>query len=95
LANQIGQHELPKFDARFDQYQYRVVPPGAIIRDSALYANVGFPGLSIRYTTDGSDPAITSPLYTAPVNVQGTVKVRSFTPSGRGSRVFAVSPVGH
>lgn len=92
LANQIGQYELAKFDARFGEYHYRITPPGAILEDNMLKANVAFPGITIRYTTDGSDPGPESPVYSAPVSVQGSVNVRAFGPSGRGGRVFTVAP---
>ncbi len=95
LANRIGHNELPKMDKMFETYNYRITPPGAIIENGVLKVNVSFPGLVIRYTTDGSDPDVNSPVYTAPVNVAGIVKVRAFAPTGRGGRVFTVMSSAH
>lgn len=92
LANSIGQNEFSKIDAWFGEYNYRIAPPGAIIEAGMLKANVAFPGLVIRYTSDGTEPKAESPLYTGPVRVQGLVKVKAFTQNGRGSSVITVLP---
>jgi hexosaminidase len=58
-----------------------------------LHANIDFPGLTIRYATDGTEPTMDSPVYTVPVAITGTdaipcpVLLRSFDSRGRGSRV--------
>ena len=90
FANAIGQRELPRLDYLYGGYNYRLPPPGGKILDGILYANVDFPGLTIRYTTDGSDPDRNSPLFTEPVEVKGNVKLRSFDTRERGSRIYAV-----
>lgn len=43
-------------------------------------------GSGIRYTLDGTEPVLTSPLYTEPLVIRGTVQVRAAapTPSGMG-----------
>ena len=87
FANIIGQRELPRLDHIFGGFNYRLPPPGAVIREGILYASTNFPGLPIRYTTDGSEPGTGSSLYTGPVEVKGTVKLRSFDTRGRGSRI--------
>ena len=90
LANRIGQREFPRLDWFFGSYSYRIAPPGAVLENGLLKANTAFPGLSIRYTTDGSEPQPNSPAYHTPVRVSGTVKVRAFNPLGRGSKVFTL-----
>ena len=87
FANAVGQRELKRLDYLFGGYNYRLDPPGAIIKDGLLFANTEFPGTEIRYTTDGSDPTRTSPLYSAPVKVNGVVKLKSFNTKGRSSVV--------
>ena len=72
-------------------YNYRVPLPGAILKDGMLYANVQFPGLEIRYTTDGSEPTVQSQLYLEPVKVSGTVKLKSFVKGGKFSRTSVIS----
>ena len=90
FANTIGQRELPRLDYIFDGFNYRLPPPGGIIQDGKLHANIEFPGLEVRYTTDGSEPDINSPVYSGPVETGGPAKLRSFDSRGRGSRISAV-----
>ena len=90
FANKVGQRELPRIDYLHGGYNYRLPPPGAVIRDGMLHANIDFPGLEIRYTTDGTEPGMDSPQYTGPVEVSGKVLLRSFNTRGRGSRISEV-----
>jgi hexosaminidase len=92
FANRLGQRELPRLDYLSGGVQYRLPPPGAMIRDGWLHANVAIPGLEIRYTTDGSEPDATSASYSDPVPIQNGVKLRSFNTRGRGSRTANVFP---
>ena len=86
FTNVVGQREMPRLDYLFGGFNYRLPPPGARIIDGQLYANIDFPGLTIRYTTDGSEPNVDSPVYNGPVIVSGKVTLRSFDTRGRGSR---------
>ncbi|MFA5816643.1 MAG: family 20 glycosylhydrolase [Bacteroidales bacterium] len=86
FANRIGQREFPRLDHLFGGFKYRIPPPGAIIDNGMLKANIAYPGLTIRYTVDGSLPTIDSPVYTGPVSIKGTVKLRAFSASGRPGR---------
>jgi len=90
LANRIGQREFSRLDKFFGQYNYRIAPVGAVIENGILKANTAFPGLIIRFTTDGSDPNNTAPEYTAPTKVSGTVKIRAFNSLGRGGKIFKI-----
>ena len=90
LANTLASRELPRLSMLNTGYNYRVPLPGAIIKQGLLYANVQFPGLEIRYTTDGSEPTRQSQLYTKPVKVAGTVKLKSFVKGGKFSRTSVV-----
>lgn len=89
FANTLGQREMPRMD-QFD-IGYRLPPPGAVVEDGKLKANTAFPGLAIRYTTDGSEPGASSKLYEGPVAVSGEVRLRSFDSRGRGSRTATVN----
>ena len=90
FANIVGQREMPRLDYLFGGFNYRLPPPGAVIQESKLLANIDFPGLSIRYTMDGSEPGPNSSVYTGPVEVSGLVMLRSFDTRGRGSRISVV-----
>ena len=90
FANRLGQRELPRLDRLDGGVGYRLPPPGAVIEDGMLRANTAFPGLTVRFTTDGSEPTDTSPAYTGPVRVDGPVKLKTFDTRGRGSRTVTV-----
>lgn len=86
FANRLAQRELPRLDSIFGGIGYRLPPPGAVILEGKLHASSEYPGLVIRYTTDGSDPTAKSAEYTGPVAVTGKVKVATFDSRGRASR---------
>lgn len=91
FANAVGQRELIHLDHIAGGYNYRVPTPGARITNGQAMANVVFPGLDIRYTTDGSEPDAGSPLYTAPVPVDSLICFKTFDHRGRASRMVCVS----
>jgi hexosaminidase len=90
FANRLGQYELPRLDYLAGGVHYRLPPPGAVFQNGSVYANVELPGLTIRYTTDGSDPHPTSSVYQAPISRARTVKLRTFDSRDRGSRTVGV-----
>lgn len=90
FANTIAVKDMPRLRYMNGGYNYRVPTPGALMENGELKANSSLPGLIIRYTTDGTDPQVTSPAYTSPVKLSGNIKLRSFDAAGKGSRV--VSP---
>jgi hexosaminidase len=92
FVNAVGRRELPRLDYLNGGVNYRIPLPGAVIEDGRLRANVGLPGLAVRYTTDGSEPSVESPLYRQPVPVAAPVLLRTFDTRGRGGRVSRVEP---
>jgi len=90
FANSIAQKEIPRLSYLNGGYNYRLPLPGAIIENGTLKANVDLPGLAIRYTTDGSEPTAQSALYSNPVKVSGTVKLKTFDKAGKSSRTSIV-----
>lgn len=80
FANTVGRRELPRLDYLLGGVAYRLPPPGAVVRDGKLHANVAFPGLVIRYTLDGSDPTVESPEYAGPLSLPTARRAR--TPEG-------------
>ena len=63
FANTLAKRELPRLSYLNGGYNYRVPPPGAVIENGMLKANSEFPGLIIRYTTDGTEPIGNSTEY--------------------------------
>jgi hexosaminidase len=91
FASILGQRELPRLSYIFGGYNYRIPPPGAIVKDGMLMANTEFPGLIVRYTLDGTEPDSTSPAYNSPVALNGaTATVAAFDLSGNRSRSFVI-----
>ena len=90
FTNILARKELPRLNSIFGGYHYRIPLPGAVVENGLLKANVEFPGLDLRYTTDGSEPTIESLLFIGPVEVSGTVKIRAFNAAGKGSRTSAI-----
>lgn len=86
FANTLAQKELPRLATINGGYNYRLPLPGAIVENGILKANVELPGLAIRYTINGTEPTAQSTLYTGPVKVAGTLKLKSFDISGKSSR---------
>jgi hexosaminidase len=85
FANQLGKKELPKLAYYLTGVNYRIPPVGLRTQNGLIHANVQFPGLQIRYTTDGTEPNMNSKLYTAPIAYQKGAKFKAFNETGRYS----------
>lgn len=85
FANTLAQQELPRLKTIFGGYNYRVPTPGGKIINGKLHANSTYPGLSIRYTVDGTEPTKNSTIYKEPIMVSGNVKIKAFDAAGQGS----------
>lgn len=90
FVNTLGQKDLPRLSGLNGGYNYRIPLPGAIIDNGILKANVEMPGLTIVYSTDGSEPKAGSSVYEKPIEVTGPVKLRCIDASGKMSRVIEV-----
>jgi len=87
FANILGQRELKRIDHLYEGIPYRIPLPGARVDNGMLKANVAFPGLTIRYTTDGSDPNENSTIYEKPIAVNAKIiTLKTFSSTGRSSR---------
>ncbi|MCR9289694.1 MAG: carbohydate-binding domain-containing protein [Bacteroidetes bacterium] len=90
FANILGQKELVRLDHLFGGYDYRIPPPGVMIRNGKAEANTSFPGMTIRFERNGKEPTVNSPEYKSPTDIEGVMKFRVFNSKGRGSRVSEV-----
>ena len=84
FVNAVGQNEIPRLEYLFGGSNIRLPKPGAIVKEGFVHANVELPGLTIRYTEDGSEPNESSKVYSMPFPLNGPVKLRAFSKSGRG-----------
>ena len=75
----IGTRELPLLNSQ--GFNFRVGPPGIKLIDGMLHINTQYPDEMVTYTLDGSEPAIDSPRWTAPVPVKNqpqVIKAKAF-----------------
>jgi len=88
FSNTIGQRTIPMIEQLYGGMSYHIPKPGAKYEDGYLLAKVDFPGLVIRYTTDGSIPDLSSPIVEKKVkiNPKDIIVLRAFSKSGRGGR---------
>lgn len=87
----LGSRELKRMDYYAGGFNYRIPRPGVKSVDGKLYVNTELPGFSVRYTVDGSEPTVHSPLYTQPIEFKEDVRFRSFSDLGRGSDVSTIN----
>ena len=88
FLNVVGKRELPRLSYYNGGYDYRIPKPGVALQNGKYVANSQFPGLTIRYSTNGKDPDAKSKIYNDAVTIDGnTVKFRAFDNKGRGSNV--------
>lgn len=94
FLNVLGKRELPRLNYYHGGYGYRVPNPGIILQDGKYIANIQYPGLIIRYTTNSKEPDEKSKLYINALTNDGNVyKFRAFDNKGWSGNVSeAVNP---
>jgi hexosaminidase len=93
FVNALGQRVLPRLDLDGAQLAYRIAPPGLVLEHGRVLANHVLPGMTLRYTVDGSDPTPQSSLVDGPIHARGTIRVAAFDRTGRrGAVASIVSP---
>jgi len=85
FVNAVGKRELPRLDQEGLSFALRVPKPGLKVVDGTVRANAQFAGLTLRYTTDGSEPTPKSPVLAGPIPAKGTIRVAAFDARGRKS----------
>ncbi len=83
FVNVIGQRELPRLDREVPGINYRIPTPGLKADGGVVRCSVELPGFTLRYTTDGSEPTVRSPVVRGPIPFRGTVRVAAFSTTGR------------
>jgi len=83
FVNVLGQRELPRLDREVPGLNYRIPTPGLEVEGGMVRCSVELPGFALRYTTDGSEPTVRSPLVRDSIPFRGTVRVAAFNTTGR------------
>ncbi|HHH49768.1 MAG TPA: beta-N-acetylhexosaminidase [Saprospiraceae bacterium] len=86
FATTLGEKEMPRMDIVGKGINYRIPPPGVKLENGMLLANTAFPGLIIRYTTDGSEPNPSSLIYSSPIKFSKNLKLKAFSKYNHSSR---------
>lgn len=90
FVNILGQRELPRLNHYAGGFEYRIPTAGYIVDGTRVKANVLYPSLTIRYTTDGSTPTVKSAAYKSVIPYQNNIKLRVFNGEGRGGETVKV-----
>lgn len=90
FITRVGKEELPRLDEINGGFYYRIPSPGIKVDKDGIAANVLYPGLTIVYTTDGSEPELNSLRYEKPITGKGTYIFRTINGKGRGSNSIKV-----
>lgn len=90
FLSSVGNYELPRLDYLYGGFNYRIPTPGLKVENGTVSANVLYPGLTIVYTTDGSEPDENSQKYTAPISQKGNYTFKTINVKGRGSNLIKV-----
>ena len=91
FVNVVGKRELTRLNYYQGGAGFRIPTVGARVIDGTVQANIQLPGLIIRYTTDGTEPAINSKQYELPITEKGLIKLRAFDSKGRGGRTITMN----
>ena len=81
---------MPRLDELAGGFKYRIPTVGAVAENGKVVANVQLPGLTIRYTTDGTEPTVNSKIYEGPLADKGTIRLKVFNNKGRSGRTISV-----
>ena len=86
FANTLSQRHFKSMKNLYGGLFFNLGKPGAIILNDSLYVRTKFPGLIVRYTTDGSIPNKTSKKYSNPIkiNPNDQILLRIFDRFDRG-----------
>jgi hexosaminidase len=90
FVNALGQRVLPRLDLEQPGVAYRIAPPGLLLDGEQLLVNHVLPGMTLRYTSDGSEPTADSRPVTGPIMDRGVIKAAAFDRTGRRGLVASI-----
>jgi hexosaminidase len=90
FVNVLGQRVLPRLDLERGDVAYRIAAPGMVVEHGKVLVNHALPGLTLRYTTDGSAPTAQSTVVAGPIAARGTIQAAAFDRNGRSGQVARI-----
>ena len=90
FVNILGKRELPRLAREQPGMHYRIPTPGLRTVDGGVRANLQMPGFTLRYTTDGSEPTVSSSEVRGQILAHGRVRVAAFDGNGRRGHTTAI-----
>lgn len=86
----VGKNEFNRLDNLGGGFNYRIPTPGIKVDNGSVAANIQYPGLTVVYTADGSEPTQNSQKYTGPITQKGNYIFSAVNSKGRGSKSIQV-----
>jgi hexosaminidase len=90
FVNALGQRVLPRLDLEHAGVAYRIAPPGLMLDGDRVLVNHVLPGMTMRYTSDGSEPKADSKQVDGPIIERGLIQVAAFDRNGRRGLVATI-----
>ncbi len=91
FLNILGQRELPRLALQKSALRFRIPAPGLKVVGGRVQGNHRFPGMTLRYTLDGTEPAEASPVFTGNLPAVGRLTVAAFDAAGRRGAIQAIT----
>ena len=93
FTNTLGQRQLPFIQHVYGGLAFELPKPGGQIEKGMLNVRQQFPGQTLRYSLDGSEPTPSSPEFDQPIPVDpanSKIGLRSFDVRGRGGKTIFI-----
>ena len=90
FSNLLGKREFTRLNHYAGGFNYRIPTVGLKVEEGKTQANTQFPGLTIKYTTDGTEPTLKSKTYATPLTQSGLIQFKAFNSIGRGGRTIVI-----
>jgi hexosaminidase len=92
FANTLGQQAIPFLNHLFKNLNIHLPKPGGVIANDTLFVRTQFPGIKVRYSTDGSLPTANDKVYNNPIAVTNEAKImlRAFDNNKGGKAIKVV-----
>ncbi len=92
FANTLGQQAIPFLNHLFKNLNIHLPKPGGVIANDTLFVRTQFPGIKVRYSTDGSLPTANDKVYNNPIAVANDAKImlRAFDNNKGGKAIKVV-----